>query len=398
MKNFKINWTNNSIKYDKKDKALVMRVMDKAEPFTQGKYLKKFENKFEKYIGSSGKAYAVANGSNALDLSAILIGTNSKDEIIVPAHTWCATAISFARFGAKIIWADIDPETFVISLKNISKLVNKKTKAIVIVHLYGMPANMHEISNFAKKKKILLIEDCAQSLGSSIGKNKVGTFGDISIFSFHSNKLITTLGEGGMLLVNNKKFQKNVEALRHNGVSTFKKKNKNIYWRPAMSNIINAKENYWPFNFCLGEIQCALGEQLIDKIEKFNDIRKKRAKKFIQNFYNYPEIKFQKILPGYVNVYHCLVAHFTGINNKKKRNKFISIMSKKFKIKIIVQNCPLNRYPLFKKFNKGHVPNTNYFFDSMISWPFYTYMSEKNFNYMILKTKKCLDILRKKFK
>jgi dTDP-4-amino-4,6-dideoxygalactose transaminase len=394
QKNYKIDWTNNSIRYDKDDTAIVKRVMQKAVPFTQGHYLKKFEKKFKEYIKSSGKAYAVANGSNALDLAAILIDTNKNDEIIVPAHTWCATAISFARFGAKIIWADIDPESFVISLRNIEKLVTKRTKAIVAVHLYGMPVNMHEILNFAKKRKILVIEDCAQSLGSSIDKKKVGKFGDISIFSFHSNKLITTLGEGGMLLVNSKRFQKNVEALRHNGVTPFIRKDKSIYWKPAMSNIINAKKNYWPFNFCIGEAQCALGEQLINKIEKFNKIRRKRAKKFIKSFKNYPEIRFQKTLKGYINVYHCLVAHFVGQDNKKKRDKFISIMSKKFRIKIIVQNCPLNMYPLFKKFKKGKLPNTNYFFDSMISWPFYTYMSEKDFNYMITKTKECLDLLR----
>ena len=83
----------------------------------------------------------------------MLIDTKKGDEFIIPAHTWCATAISYARFGGKIKWADIDPETLVISLESIRKLVTKKTKAIVIVHLYGMPANMNEIMRFAKKKK-----------------------------------------------------------------------------------------------------------------------------------------------------------------------------------------------------------------------------------------------------
>ena len=152
MKNFKINWTNNSIKYNSKEKNVVLRAMEKAVPFTQGLYLKKFETKFKRYLGTSGNAYAVANGSNALDLTAMLVGTKKGDEFIIPAHTWCATAISYARFGAQIKWADIDPETSVISLDSIKRLVNKKTKAIVIVHLYGMPANMREIMKFAKKK------------------------------------------------------------------------------------------------------------------------------------------------------------------------------------------------------------------------------------------------------
>tara|TARA_Y100000031_G_C8212855_1_gene381869 strand:+ start:185 stop:607 length:423 start_codon:yes stop_codon:yes gene_type:complete len=136
MKQFRIDWTNNSIKYLRREKKTIIKALDDAVPFTQGKYLNNFEQKFKQYL-TSKNAYAVANGSNALDLSAVLIDTNSRDEIIVPAHTWCATAISFARFGAKIIWADIDSSTLVISVENIKKVVTKKTKAIVVVHLYG---------------------------------------------------------------------------------------------------------------------------------------------------------------------------------------------------------------------------------------------------------------------
>ena len=398
MKNFKINWTNNSIKYNSKEKNIVLRAMEKAVPFTQGLYLKKFETKFKRYLGTSGNAYAVANGSNALDLTAMLVGTKKGDEFIIPAHTWCATAISYARFGAQIKWADIDPETSVISLDSIKRLVNKKTKAIVIVHLYGMPANMREIMKFAKKKKLIVIEDCAQALGSSINKKKTGTFGDLSIFSFHSNKIFTTLGEGGMLVVNNKKFDKNVRALLHNGVSEFNRNNEKLYWKPAIYNIIDPKKNFWPYNFCIGEIQCALGEELVSKINKLNSIRIKRANKFILSLKNYPELKFQKKEKGYKNVYHCLVAKFEGKNCQKKRDFFLQTISQKYKIKAIVQNCPLDRYELFKKFKKQNLKNTNNFFNNMISWPFYTYMSDKKFNYMINKTKLTLDLIRKKFK
>ena len=229
MKNFKINWTGNSIKYNSKEKKIVLNAMEKAEPFTQGKHLLKFEKSFSKYIGGNGSAYAVANCSNALDISAILIGTKKNDEIIVPSHTWCATPISYARHGAKIKWVDIDPNTFVASLDTIKKQITKKTKAIIIVHLYGMPVNIKEIVSYAKKRKIIVIEDCAQSLGSSVNKKKTGSFGDISCFSFHSNKIITTLGEGGMLLINNKKFDKKIKAIAHNGVDVYRRKNPKIY-------------------------------------------------------------------------------------------------------------------------------------------------------------------------
>ena len=123
-KKFKVDWTNNSIKYSAKEKKVVVKAMENAIPFTQGKHLDRFEKKFKKYLGSKGKAYAVANGSNALDLTAILVNTKPGDEFIVPAHTWSATAISYARFGGKIRWADINTETLVVSLQTIKKLVN----------------------------------------------------------------------------------------------------------------------------------------------------------------------------------------------------------------------------------------------------------------------------------
>ena len=398
MKNFKINWTGNSIKYNSKEKKIVLNAMEKAEPFTQGKHLLKFEKSFSKYIGGNGSAYAVANCSNALDISAILIGTKKNDEIIVPSHTWCATPISYARHGAKIKWVDIDPNTFVASLDTIKKQITKKTKAIIIVHLYGMPVNIKEIVSYAKKRKIIVIEDCAQSLGSSVNKKKTGSFGDISCFSFHSNKIITTLGEGGMLLINNKKFDKKIKAIAHNGVDVYRRKNPKIYWKPSMINIIDAKKNYWPSNFCIGEIQCALGVELIKRIDKLNAIRISRANKFIDELSNYKELKFQKRIKGYKNVYHCLVAQFLGPKSIEKRDLFMKIISQKHGIKTIVQNRPLDRFKLFKKFKtKKKLDNTNNFFNNMISWPFYTYMEDKKFNYMIKKTKDTLDFIRKKY-
>ena len=168
----RITWNNRSIKYTHSEKNVIFKSLNSAVPLTQGKFIKLFESNFEKYQGK-GKAYAVANGSNALDLAAMIINLKKNDEVIVPAHTWCATAISFARFGAKIVWGDIDYETLNISIESIKKNITKKTRAIVVVHLYGLPANIKEIISYAKKKKIIVIEDCAQALGALVNKKKV---------------------------------------------------------------------------------------------------------------------------------------------------------------------------------------------------------------------------------
>ena len=129
-----------------------------------------------------------------------------------------------------------------------------------------------------------------------------------------------------------------------------------------------------------------------------NAIRIKRANIFIKKLKDYPEIKFQKQIKGYKNVYHCLVARFQGKNSERKRDFFLKTISQYHRIKAIVQNCPLDRYPLFQKFKKTkNLKNTNEFFNNMISWPFYTYMSQNDFNYMITKTTNTLDLIRKKF-
>lgn len=391
----KIEWNNRSILYTNYEKKIIFNSLNKTIPLTQGKNLDLFESKFKKYLKCKGNAYAVANGSNALDLTAILLNLKKNDEIILPAHTWCATGISYARFGAKLKWADIDEKTLNVNFNTIKKQITKKTKAIIVVHLYGLPVDLKKIINYAKKKKIIVIEDCAQALGASIGNKKVGTFGDMAIFSFHSNKIITTLGEGGMLVVNNKSLDKNVSSLRHNGVDKFMRKIPQEYWKPAMTNIKFLGKDVWPYNFCIGETQCLIGLNLIKRIDKLNNIRRKRATLFKNKLKEFEEIEFQKIPKNFNHVFHCLVAKFRS--GKRLRDKFILDMKKKYNIQCIVQNYPLYRYGLFKKngHGKNNCKNTDNFFDNMISWPFYTWMSDKEFNYLITSTISTLRNLRK---
>lgn len=315
---YRIDWTNRSILYTDKELSNLTKTLNSFSPLTQGLYKEKFERSFMNYHRSSN-AFALANCSNALDIAAILINLKKNDEVIIPSHTWCATAISFAREGAKIIWADIDRDTFNISLESIKRNYSKKTRAIVIVHLYGLPADIIEIKKFAKKKKLILIEDCAQALGASINNKKVGTFGDISVFSFHSNKIITTLGEGGMLIVNNQKYIKNIKSLSHNGISKFNNKK---YWKPAMTNITRFRKNIYPYNFCISEPQCYIGNLLVKRINSLNQLRISRAKKFISKLKSFDELVFQKNIKGYKNVYHCLVAYFKGTKSKQKKRSF----------------------------------------------------------------------------
>ncbi len=385
-KNFKINWSARSHSFSKEEKNAVLDVMMHADPLTQGKYLTKFENDFKRYLKSKGEVFGVTSGASAIELAAACLDLKPNDEIIIPAHTYCATALPFTRYKAKIIWADIDLDTMTISSEHIKKLITKKTKAIVAVHLYGLPSNVCDIKKVIKNKKIILIEDCAQALGAKINNKNVGNFGDFAVFSFHAQKNISTLGEGGMLVVNNKKYQRYIPGLRHNGHRNFfKKKN---YWLPAMVDVCEDIKGITPFNFPMTEVQAAVGSLLIKRVSKLNLKRIKRAEKFIKSMEIYPFLNFQKKILNHTNVYHLLPARLDTTNLKFDRNQLIKLMSEKYGIKVIIQFYPLYRYNFFKKLDKKNVnlKNTDLFFDNMISFPFHEWMNDEDFNYMIKST------------
>ena len=175
----KINWSGRSHNYSKKDINYLTKIIKTADPLTQGQYLKRFENIFSKYIKKKN-VFAVSSAAAALDIIALLLKLKKGDEVIIPAHTYCASAIPFARHGVKIVWGDININTRVIDINDIKKKITSKTKAIIIVHLYGFACDFRKIIPFCKKQKIKIIEDCAQSLGAEINKNKVGTLGDFA--------------------------------------------------------------------------------------------------------------------------------------------------------------------------------------------------------------------------
>lgn len=392
--NFIIDWSGKAFNYNDAEIGAVVEAMKNADPLTQGKYLKKFESDFAVYNGTPN-SFAVSNCTNALDLIATLSGLKKEDEVIIPAHTFCATAIPFGRTGAKIVWADIDPDTRVISAESIEKNITKKTKAIVAVHLYGLMADMEAIASIAKKHKCILIEDCAQAVGAEYKGKKSGSFGDFAAFSFHGQKSLTTMGEGGMLVLKSEELAKKVPGLRHNGVRPYAFEREH-YWIPAMSDVDLDMDKIWPYNFCINEIQCALGSKLLERLDEMNNLRIERAHRFKEALKGFPEITFQKVNPGFKHVYHLLSAKYDGKKYNKTNSDFIKLMAYEYKIKVIVQYYPLYRYPLFKKMGFGNVtcPNTDEFFDNMVSFPFHYWMSDKDFDYMIDSTIKTLKKLR----
>jgi len=384
---YKIPFSGRAHSYTEEEIQSVINVMQAEATLTQGQYLQEFEQKFCDYTGAIS-AFAVNNATAALELSAQLCQFQFDDEVIIPAHTFTATAYPFLKKGAKIIWADIDIKTRVVTAQTIEKCITNKTKAIVIVHLYGYCANMPSIMKLAKKYNLLVIEDVAQALGTRVNNKMAGTFGDFGIYSFHSHKNISTLGEGGMLTVKDKTIAEIIPMLRHNGHCSFNFEREH-YWIPAMGNVDLPElddKHLWPNNYCLGEVECALGIKLLDRIDQINKEKRDRAMRFIDAMAKFSELKFHKEDSKRHN-YHLLTARVLN----GKRDDFINKMAKAG-VQCVVQYYPLNRYDLYKKagYAEADCPNTDQFFDNMVSFPFHHMMSDESFTDMITITQKVI--------
>lgn len=385
---FKVRFSGRSHFYTEEEIDIVVNVMRTSTGLTQGLNRDLFESKFKKKFNVK-HAFAVCNATAALELCAQLCQFKPEDEIIIPSHTFTSSAYPFQKHGATIKWCDIDLRTRVTNLDFIKKQVTPKTKAILVPHLYGYMANIEEVAIFAKNNNIIVIEDAAQSIGTKYNGKFSGTVGDLGVFSFHSHKNITTLGEGGMLVTNNDKFANIIPMLRHNGHCTFNYEREN-YWQPCMGNIdIPSLNNEFilPSNYCLGEVECALGAKLLDRLDEINFDKRKKALDFIDSLKSYPDIEFFREDSERHN-YHLLVARI--LNNK--RDQFIKKMAFEKKIQCVVQYYPLHRYDYYKKLNLGSakVPNTDEFFDNMVSIPFNSLLKSDEIEYV---KKSCAEVL-----
>ena len=395
MEGFKVSFPAMLFKYNQEEIDIVANVMKNADAMTQGKYMRQFETDFCIYTGAK-HSFAVDNATNALRLASILTGLKRGDEVIIQAYTFCATAIPFGKTGAKIVWADIDPDTRAVSAKTIEEKITKNTKVFVVVHLLGLSVDMDPVVELAKKYNCLVVEDCAQAPGAEYKGKKVGTIGDFGCFSFHGAKNMTTLGEGGMLIAKSDKHARLVPGLRHNGCRAYMGERER-YWVPAMSNVDMDIEEVWPSNFCIGEAQCALGSKLLKRLDKINAKLIKNATRIRERLSDITEITFQEVPEGCSHVYHVLVGKFDGSKFGKNRNDFMDIMVSEFRIRMITQYYPLYRYPLFKKmgFGKADCPNLEAYWDNSFSYPQSSDHTFEDIDYMIDSTKKAIAKLKR---
>lgn len=380
--------------YTEDEIAVVVDAMRNADPQTQGRYQAEFERAVARYLDTP-HAFAVTSCTAALELAAVLCGLKPDDEVIIPAHTFAATAIPFARYGARLRWADIDAASRVVTAETIRPLITSRTRVIVVVHLYGLVCDMDPIMALAREHGLRVVEDAAQALGARYKGRQAGTIGHFGCFSLHTHKNITTLGEGGVLTVASPNHAALVPGLRHNGMRDYPP-GRPSYWIPAMSEVDFDIEGQWPYNFCLGEVQCALGTKMLERLEAINAERARRARRCTMELADYPELIFQRAPPGCGHTWHLLAARYDGSGWGRSRNDFMRVLALSLGVKAVVQYCPLYRYPLFQRagFGEANCPQTDLFFDNMVSFPFQQWMPDNQFTLMISLVRRALDEMR----
>ncbi len=389
-----VPWSGRGLKYTEDEIAAVVAAMRDADPMTQGQHQLTFEQNFAAQMNSP-HAFAVSSCTAALELAAILCRFEPGDEVIMPAHTFAASAIPFGRQGVKLVWADIDPDTWLCTADTIAPLITPRTKAIVLVHLYGQVSDLDPIMELAREHDLRVIEDVAQAVGASYKGQPAGSIGDFGCFSFHTHKNISTLGEGGMLTVRNDDDARLVPGLRHNGMRAYEGEREE-YWIPAMTNVDIDIEGIWPNNFCIGEIQCALGSKLLGRLDDINRERGARGKLVREALAEFPELVFQKQAVDCGHTYHLLPARYDGSETGATRDDFMRLLAYEYGVKVVVQYCPLYRYPLFEKFGFGdaNCPNTDFMYDNMLSLPFQHWLTDDQVKALISALQNALARLR----
>jgi perosamine synthetase len=232
------------------EKKYVNECLDTTWISSKGKFVAQFEETYAEYIGVN-YATSVSNGTTAVHLCCLALGLGKGDEVIVPTFTYIAAVNPIKYVGATPVFVDSLRDSWQMDPEDIRRKITPRTKAIIAVHLYGCPCDMHAIKKIADEHGVHVIEDCAEAIGSCIDGQKVGSFGDISAFSFFGNKTITT-GEGGMVLTNNPELFDLAHRMKGQGLARDR-----TYWHDIVG-----------YNFRMTNICAAIGLAQLERIEE----------------------------------------------------------------------------------------------------------------------------------
>ena len=355
-----------SIPYiSQRDINSVNKVLKNGWISSDGPEVEKFESEFSKFIGRK-YSVAVSSGTAALEIAIKALGIKKNDEVLIPNFTIISNALAVVKQQAKPVLVDCNLENWNIDINQLENKINKKTKAIIITHIYSFANDMDKILKICRKNSIFVIEDAAEVIGLKYKNKKCGSFGDISTFSFYANKQITT-GEGGMISVNKFDLYNKCKSLRN---LCFGKLNR-----------FNHEDIGW--NYRMTNIQAALG---LSQIKNINKIVKKKIMIGRQYYKNLKLNKNLTILPPFIS-YSKNIYWVVGIliKNKKIKSSLLAIELRKFGIMTRPFFWPMHEQQIFKKmklFKKSKFPNSSYLARYGLYLPSYYNLNNKQIDYI----------------
>ncbi|HET6996614.1 MAG TPA: DegT/DnrJ/EryC1/StrS family aminotransferase [Chitinophagaceae bacterium] len=283
---------------------------------TQGPRVAEFEEKFARYTGAK-YAVAVSNCTTALHLAMIVAGIKEGDEVICPSMSYVATANSIKYVGAKPVFAEVNPKTYNLDVVDAERKITSKTKAILLVHQIGMPADIDAFKRLADTYKLKLIEDAACAAGSAYQTKKIGSHSELVCFSLHPRKVIST-GDGGFITTNREDYYQRMKLLRQHGMSV------NDRVRHESSKLIFEDHVEVGYNYRMTDIQAAVGIKQLEKLDWIVAERRKIAKQYNEAFADIDFIRLPVEEEGYFSNYQSYSIY-------------------------LKENCPISRNDLMQK-------------------------------------------------
>jgi len=363
----------------------VLKVL-KSDWITQGPKVREFEEKLASYCGAK-YAVAVSSGTAALHLACLALDVKPGDEAITSPITFLATSNSVLYCGGKPIFVDIDEKTYNIDVNKIEEKINKNTKGIIPVDFAGQPCDLDRIREIANKYNLWVIEDATHALGAEYNGKKIGGLSDLTIFSFHPVKAITT-GEGGAITTNNKVLYERLLMLRSHGVT------KDSAKFETETAKLEAGQWYYEmqelgYNYRITDFQCALGISQLRKLERFVERRREIAQIYNEAFKNIKEVAIPYEKPNVKSAYHLYVLQMDFEKTGKTRKQLFEYM-KKNNILLQVHYIPVYLQPYYQQnleYKRGNCFIAEKFYEKAVSLPLFPKMTSLDVKYVIKKVK-----------
>ncbi|NSW89122.1 MAG: DegT/DnrJ/EryC1/StrS family aminotransferase [Firmicutes bacterium] len=384
MKIRNLPWYGLGAIYEQDDIDAVLKILNPCVTEAKGFFRLPEETEFQKAFAEYEEckyASAVNSCGTGLDLALQILDIGPGDEVITTPLTFICTATCILLKGAKPVFADIDPRTYNLDPAKVEEKITERTKAVIPVHFAGLSADIEGFERLAKKYGIKVIYDSAHAVGSKYKGKKIGGFGDMSVFSFQSNKNMSTLGEGGAITTNNEEYFTRLERIKSFG-----------FKYGPVDDVVELGSNYR-----MTKLQSAVGLTQLKKVDKNACIRKKFAEYLSEKLKDVEEITTPYVPEGYEHVYHLYTLLFNDEKVGKPKEEFIKILKEKYKIGVTIHYRPVYKWTVFKErgYNGDDTPITAKIMRQLFNVPVFARMQYEDFDYIAWAIKETIAELRK---